>query len=47
MNTEVWFRNKQLLLKMSTYLGSYENKNRFNFNIVNIENTCNKHMNKL
>ncbi|RFM19978.1 hypothetical protein C1147_06800 [Clostridium botulinum] len=23
MNTEVWFRNKQLLLKMSTYLGSY------------------------
>ncbi|RFM21579.1 hypothetical protein C1147_00705 [Clostridium botulinum] len=28
MNTEVWFRNKQLLLKMSTYLGSYQN--RFN-----------------
>ncbi|RFM22305.1 hypothetical protein C1146_02020, partial [Clostridium botulinum] len=28
LNTEVWFRNKQLLLKMSTYLGSYQN--RFN-----------------
>ncbi|RFM18856.1 hypothetical protein C1147_15435 [Clostridium botulinum] len=24
LNTEVWFRNKQLLLKMSTYLGSYQ-----------------------